>query len=176
MRPAVELRPFGRADFDELIGWVPDARLLLQWAGPAYTFPLTAAQLEANQRQAETDPPGRFLFRAVARRAGQSVGHVEIALPSDRPGCGRLARIMAAPAQRGRGLGLRIVQLACAHAFGHLGLRELSLYVFDFNHPAIACYERAGFAPTGAVKSCPFEGETWRGLEMALPRERWPGR
>lgn len=180
MRSTIELRRFERDDFDELIGWIPDARFLRQWAGPGYTFPLTASQLAANQREAEIEPPARHIFRAVARRTGEALGHVELALPPDRPSggrlCrGRLCRILAAPSHRGHGHGLRIVQLACAFAFEALHLGEIGLHVFDFNTPAIACYEKVGFAPTGAVTAHAFEGETWRSLEMSLPRARWSG-
>jgi hypothetical protein len=36
----LELRPFTEDDCDRLIGWVPDGRFLMLWAGPGYSWPL----------------------------------------------------------------------------------------------------------------------------------------
>jgi RimJ/RimL family protein N-acetyltransferase len=163
---SLELRPFERADFPRLISWVPDARFLLQWAGPGYTFPLDEAQLEANQCQSESDPPARYIFKAVLARSGDAIGHIEL---SPRPSCrGRLGRVLVGEAWRGRGHGLRVVRLACEFGFATLGLREVELGVYEFNTAAIACYESLGFVSHGVESHQPFEGESWPGLRMSL--------
>ena len=41
----IVLLPFETNDVDELIAELTDARFLLQWAGPRYTYPLDGAQL-----------------------------------------------------------------------------------------------------------------------------------
>jgi hypothetical protein len=44
----VKLEPFSREDIADLLGWLEgtDARFLYQFAGPKYSFPLSADQLE----------------------------------------------------------------------------------------------------------------------------------
>ena len=53
----IALRPFARADFARLIAWIPSAEFLLQWAGPAFTFPLDTAQLDAYLAESEGRRP-----------------------------------------------------------------------------------------------------------------------
>jgi RimJ/RimL family protein N-acetyltransferase len=171
-RSSLRLEPFGREDFDRLIGWIPDARLLLQWAGPGYTFPLDAAQLEANQRDAEGEPPRKHLFKAV-RDDGAVAGHIEIALPEATPRNGRLCRVLVSPDWQGRGYGLRLVRLACDVAFDRLDLDGVDLWVFEFNEAAIRTYEHVGFAATDDTKTAEFEGERWPARRMSLTRKSW---
>jgi RimJ/RimL family protein N-acetyltransferase len=49
------------------------------------------------------------------------------------------------PAVLGRGLGTEATRLVLEHAFGRLGLRELTVRVLESNTRAIACYARCGF-------------------------------
>ncbi len=50
------------------------------------------------------------------------------------------------------GLGSQAVRLAVNYAFSELNLRRLQLTVFDYNHRAIAVYERAGFKREGSFR------------------------
>ena len=43
----LELKPFTEDDCERLIGWIPDARFLMLWAGPDYSWPLDRKQLLA---------------------------------------------------------------------------------------------------------------------------------
>jgi len=42
----IKLEPFTQRDFDRLISWVDNAELLMQIAGPGFSFPLTVDQLQ----------------------------------------------------------------------------------------------------------------------------------
>ncbi len=44
----IKLEPFEKEDFDQLISWTDSEKLLIQFAGPDYTFPLTTQQLILN--------------------------------------------------------------------------------------------------------------------------------
>jgi hypothetical protein len=48
--PEIALRPFARADFARLIGWIPSPEFLVQWSGPIFAWPLDEAQSEAEWR------------------------------------------------------------------------------------------------------------------------------
>jgi hypothetical protein len=41
----IELQNFGEEDFDRLISWIKDEDEMIQFAGPAFTYPLTREQL-----------------------------------------------------------------------------------------------------------------------------------
>lgn len=51
----VKLEYFTEEDFQQLIDWIPNAEFSLQWGGPAFTFPLTNAQLKNYLQNANSD-------------------------------------------------------------------------------------------------------------------------
>ena len=156
---------------DPLIASVPDARFLLQWAGPNYQYPLDAAQLKRTLAKAAGEQPSVKVFKAVLGTTSEVVGHIQLMNIDYKRGCCRIGRVMILPGHQGAGLGREMVRLAVWEAFDNLGLVEITLGVFDFNKAAIAAYQRLGFKPnglkTGAVS---FQDELWNLIEMKLTR------
>ena len=164
------LEPFTLADCDRLIGWVPDARFLLQWAGPAYTFPLTREQLARTLAHTQQHPPAHLMFKLVETPGDRVLGHIELMGINPTERRAHIGRVLIDPAVRGHGLGTELMTLLIRHAFGPLGLDTLTLSVFTFNTPAIACYERLGFATVEKLPPRTFENETWDLLRMQLTK------
>ena len=171
--PTIELKPFERTDFDRLIGWIPSADFMLQWSGPQFTYPLTAAQLEEYIYTAEISPPLRYIYKAIDTASGAVVGHIELSMVGS--GSGTVARVLVGdPANRGRGFGRQMVGRAVEIAFGTLKLERLYLSVFEYNRAALACYKRLGFrvdrAPWRTYKVAGRDRVTYR---MCLLRSDW---
>ena len=169
------LRPFERSDFDLLVQWASDARLLMQWAGPIFEFPLDYRQLDAYLAATVGEKPRRVAWKAVDGTRQGVVGHVEIDHIDYERRRGALSRVLiGVPELRGRGLGRELVGEAVRRGFEELDLVEITLSVFDFNSPAIRCYEANGFelfhAREGAVA---IGGERWSALFMRLSRSMW---
>jgi RimJ/RimL family protein N-acetyltransferase len=172
---ALTLRPFERADYAHLIGWVTSPDFLMQWAGPIFTFPLDAAQLDRYKLLATGDPPTRYIFTALAGDA--AVGHIELSQVDRRQSAATLARVLIAPGQRGRGLGQQMVTQALAVGFDTLGLHRIDLNVFDFNHTAIACYTRAGLVREGLLRDARRVGDAWWSVVvMSMLSSEWAAR
>ena len=170
---ALSLQPFERADFDRLISWVESPEFLMQWAGPIFTFPLDAGQLERYKLLATGDPPTRYIYTALA--GVDAVGHIELSQVDRRNSSATLARVLVAPGRRGQGLGGQMVTQALAIGFDTLGLHRLDLNVFDFNHAAIACYTRAGLAREGVLRDARRVGEAWWSVVvMSMLAAEWP--
>ena len=149
----IRLEPFTEADFDRLIGWVPSSAFLLQWAGAAFDYPLTAEQLRRHLAAGAGDPPSQRIYRAVDVATGAVVGHAELGQIDRRHGLGRACRILVgAPEARGRGCGEAIMRALLAVAFDELRLHRVELAVFDFNTAGIACYEKVGFCREGFLR------------------------
>lgn len=167
------LEPFTPADCDRLIGWVPDARFLLQWAGPAYTFPLTREQLARTWELTQRTPPAHLMFKLCETPGGRVLGHIELMGLNPTERRAHIGRVLIDAAARGRGTGTALMTLLIDHAFGPLGLDTLTLGVFTFNTPALACYQRLGFVPL-AEQPPPrtFESETWDILLMQLRKSK----
>jgi RimJ/RimL family protein N-acetyltransferase len=172
----IELVKFESSDCERLIRWVPDARFLLQWAGPEFTWPLDRRQIEANLRQTAGRHPTRYIFKARETASGKVVGHIELARVDYQHKTAHIARVLVGPpALRGKGYGGQLVAAVVDFAFEKLDLETLTLNVFDFNEAALACYRSLGFERDGAAseKSRSWEGQTWRLLLMRLRRHAW---
>jgi RimJ/RimL family protein N-acetyltransferase len=169
------LRPFDRGDFDRLIAWSDSPEFLMQWAGTIFTYPLDAAQLERYRLLATGDPPTRYVYTALLD--GEAIGHIELSAIDRRNGSATLARVLVAPGRRGQGLGERLVTQTLAVGFDELGLHRIDLYVFDFNHAAIACYARAGLVREGLQRDTRRVGDAWWSVVlMSMLDSEWRAR
>ena len=176
----IRLTPFEKRHFDSLIAWVPSARELLEWGGPLFTHPLDLNQLERHWRRQSRGTERRLytVLEDGPQPQGDRelpIGHVELCDIHPINRSARLCRVLVGPREhRGRGWGTAIVRAALAVAFDELRLHRVSLGVFDFNTPAIRCYERAGFRREGLLRDARrFETEYWSLMAMSLLEDEW---
>lgn len=88
----------------------------------------------------------------VAERDGRLVGFTYLGPDDeDEPGTGLLYAIHLEPAERGRGVGRKLMIDALA-AMRARGWRRATLWVLRQNAAARAFYERGGWRPTGAER------------------------
>ena len=169
----LELRRFTEEDCDRLIGWVPDPRFLMLWAGPGYKWPLDREQILKNMERTGGNRPLFHMFKAVERKTGRTVGHIELQRYERRSG--HIARVLIGdPACRGRGYGTDLVSLLIRHAFSDLDFDLLSLNVYYQNTPAVECYRGLGFRRIEFEKGARrFGDESWDLVTMELRREEW---
>ncbi|MFM9848872.1 MAG: GNAT family N-acetyltransferase [Hyphomicrobiaceae bacterium] len=143
--PSIALQPFGRDDFDRLIGWLPSEGALIAWCAAFFRYPLDHAQLERYLASAE-QPNTRVIFTAFENT--NAVGHIEIShiwphLSS------RLSRVIVAPEHRRRGIGEAVVGQALSYSFSEHHVDHIDLGVSASNDAAIACYRKLGFRHVG---------------------------
>ena len=85
-------------------------------------------------------------------------------------------RVLVGPEGRGRGLGTEAVGLATAYGIQRLGMRRITLEVFDFNPRARRVYEKVGYEVTGTRPGAlVFDGVSIGAVDMAVDAEHWPG-
>ena len=167
----IRLETFALGDIDRLLSWVePTEAFLIQWAGTTFTYPLDREQLTAHVEAANSDT---HLLTAVDDATDESVAHLEL-WTNKLHGLGRLSRILISPQHRGRGLCRPITNAALSLAFDHLGLRRVELSVFEFNAPAIRCYEAVGFRREGVKREFAFTSGRYCDLiEMGILKREW---
>ncbi len=86
----------------------------------------------------------------------------------------RMSRVLIADAFRRRGAGSGMVRALLELGFGELELHRIDLFVFDFNLPAIACYEKAGFVREGHIRDARRMGDAyWSLYQMGILRDEW---
>src|SRR5438128_10816759 len=102
----IELQPFTQDDIPTLIGWIDSPEFLLQWGGPAFSYPLDEGQIRRQIDLTAAQEPGMVAYKAVDTDTDQVVGHIEL-LGIDRQNrSAYLARVLVGPLHlRGRGVG-----------------------------------------------------------------------
>jgi len=168
------LRPFIQSDFARLIQWIDSHEALVQWSGPTqFTFPLTDEQLIRYQAESTGVLPSRLVYAATDVR-GDVVGHIELGAIDYVNRTATLCRVLIAPEARGKRCCVGLVRQILRVGFEELKLRRIDLKVFAFNHPAIRCYERAGFVREGVLRKSRMIGEKyWDTVLMGILREEW---
>ena len=175
MSKMIELRAFKKQDCDRLISWIPDARFLMQFAGPQYTFPLDRKQIYNTIKNTEGDFPSLYMFKAVLLPEDKVIGHVELMnIDRDERTTHMGSVLIGDPDYRGKGLGSEMIKRAVDFAFNILGVKEVTLTVYDFNETDISCYRRIGFEDYRFhARGRRFEGEYWDMKIMRLKRDDW---
>lgn len=150
---SIELPAFTHDDMDRLISWIPSSRFLHRWGGSIFTHPLDYEQLRRHLAGAVGESPALLVYKAVSPEYGGPVGHGEIGGIDRENRSGRIGRILVGPPElRGKGVGDQIVRALLCIAFEELSLHRVDVLAFDFNHPAIRCYERIGFRKEGLLR------------------------
>ncbi|GAA3752871.1 MULTISPECIES: GNAT family N-acetyltransferase [Flavobacterium] len=163
----IRLENFEKKDYSELIDSVKNAKALMQFGGPEFTFPLTESQIDKT-----LSDENRVAFRVVNISNGSTIGHCEIYFYD---GFAKLGRILIMDEnQRGKGIGEQMVTLLLQYIFENRKERNIELNVFDFNVGAQKCYEKVGFILNPDKKYLrEVDGETWTALNMVLNLEEW---
>jgi RimJ/RimL family protein N-acetyltransferase len=140
----MELHPFSRNDFKELISWVRTPDELFIWSATTFTFPLDEKQLERHYQDAQGSNP-RLMYTLVEHRTGEHVGHIELTRIDPEKRKTSIAHVLVDPAKRGRGYGEALIQSMLNECFLIMKMSKVDLFVFEFNPVAIHCYQKAGF-------------------------------
>ncbi|MCL6602226.1 MAG: GNAT family N-acetyltransferase [Paenibacillus sp.] len=162
------LEHFERTDFKQLIEWIDSPKFMLQWGGRTFSYPLTEQQLE-NYICSDV-----LIYRVVHEGNGEVIGHINLTVDRINDS-GRLGKVLIGERSlKGYGIGQLMIQKVLNVAFGQLKLHRVSLGVFDFNLPAIHCYEKAGFVKEGLLREArKVDNEFWSLWEMSILQKEW---
>jgi len=160
---------FTDQDYEYLIPWVESRQTLLQWASPSYDYPVTKQQLiEQNQKRGDH----RLIYKGMVD--DETVAHGEIGFIDKVNQSARLCKILISPARRGEGLGTRWIRTLVDIGFVELKLNRIELNVYDYNQPAITCYQKAGFTIEGRIRDAyKVDNSFWSIYRMSILRSEW---
>ena len=164
----ITLEQFNESDFERLINWVDNEEILVQFAGPLFSFPLTIGQLQEYKND-----KNRHLFK-VMEPGKRAIGHAEL-FQSDDEKTVRICRVLIGDkTKRGQGVGQQIINELLKISFVKLDKENVELNVYDWNTNAIKCYEKVGFAvnPNKRFES-EVNGSVWTAINMTIDKEDW---
>ncbi|WP_143384220.1 GNAT family N-acetyltransferase, partial [Francisella tularensis] len=109
-----------------------------QFGGINYQFPLDYLQIKQTM-----DNKSNLLFN-VLDDEDKSIGHCQIIRLDQANKKASIGRLLIYEEYRAKGLGKLMIKKLLEFAKS-IGLKNISLRVFDFNNSAIKCYETIGF-------------------------------
>ncbi len=168
----MELRPFRQADIPPLLTWFQTPAELVQWGGPARTFPLDKAQLLALLAETTGEHPARRIWAGDRHGTLAAVASVV----DGRHGIALLTMVGIAPDARGQGLAAPFIAQILKAVFQDPAIERLELNVYTFNAAAIRLYDALGFVREGVRRSLArVEGERWDAVHYSMLRAEHRG-
>ena len=171
----IRLEYFTRNDFEQLIKWIDNEEILMNWAGGLFSFPLKPKSLEWYIEGVNNmDTSEAFVYKAIEEETGNIVGHISLGGISKKNKAGRITRVLVDPGQQGKGYCRQMVSAILKIGFNELKLHRIALGVYDFNKAAISCYKKAGLVIEGTNRDCLlFKGQWWSLTEMSILEPEW---
>ncbi len=149
----IEIKYFEHSDFKQLINWIDSPEFLLQWGGPGFDHPLNDTQLEKYIENANNENAETMVYKVVDNETNKTIGHISLGKIDRKNKSARVGKVLVGDKNtRGKGIGQQMIKEILKIAFDELHLHRVSLGVFDFNDPAISCYEKAGFIKEGLLR------------------------
>jgi RimJ/RimL family protein N-acetyltransferase len=170
------LEYFDRGDFDQLITWIRDEELLMNWAGSLFSFPLTDKSLEWYIEEVnDIKRSDAFIYKAVDVISDKTVGHISLGAISRKNRSGRISRVLIGDIDdKGKGYCRQMVAAILKIGFEDLKLHRISLGVYDFNKAALKCYQKSGLVVEGINRDVLLYKDRWWSLvEMSILEDEW---
>ena len=175
----VVLRPFRDGDVDRIAEILsdPEVRAL---TGSVETTAEAQERQEVDDRLRDwyatrNDQVDRLDLAIEERSTGLLVGEVvlnEVDLDARTANL----RVLVGPQGRGKGIGTEAVGLVTAYGIERVGLRRITLEVFDHNPRGRRVYDKVGYTATGQrADALVFDGLSIGATDMAVDAATWRG-
>lgn len=175
----VVLRPFRDGDVEVMAEILSDPEVRVLTGSVATTA-------EADEREelddrlrdwyaTRNDQPDRLDLAVEERATGRLVGEV-VLNEVDTEALTANMRVLVGPEGRGKGVGTEAVGLVTAYGLERLGLRRITLEVFDHNPRGRRVYEKVGYVATGQREDAlELDGVVIGATDMAVDADTWKG-
>ncbi|WP_299128819.1 N-acetyltransferase [uncultured Vibrio sp.] len=162
----MEINRFKDSDADEIVTWFTSLEDYVLWGGRTFGWPLEAASIIERSQEPQVELY-TFSTSSTNSNTNELLGFMEFQRMSDSEL--RFCRVAIHPNQRGKGLGQSMIESALEAAKQIPDVTTISLAVFQQNHGAKRCYDKAGFQVVDKEpKFKEFNGNTWPLYQMEL--------
>jgi diamine N-acetyltransferase len=165
----VYLRALTHDDLDRVLAWHNDPELYATLGGH---FRYVSREAETEWFQRITQARDEVNLAICLSEADVHIGNIYLRnIDWVARNC-ELHAFIARAEHRGKGYGSTAVRLVTKHAFEDLGLVRIYLHVLANNSPAVATYEKCGFAKEGRLRRHALKAGTFEDvLVMGICRE-----
>lgn len=164
----LKLRPYKSCDAEIINSWIQDKEVFLKWGGDHFgEFPISARIIDDKYRLDNgdcTESDNFYPWIAFDDENGV-VGHFIMRYLHGDKQLLRFGWVIVDNSIRGKGYGIRMLQIGLKYAFEILGVDKVTIGVFENNELAHNCYLNVGFKDRETVK-----GEPWNIIEMEISK------
>src|SRR5512133_260430 len=128
---SIELHPFSRSDFKELISWIRTPDELFIWSATTFTFPLDENQLEKHYQEAQ-ESNTRFMYTVIDSATEEHIGHIELTRIDREKEKASIAYVLVNSERRGLGYGKAVMQSILNECFARMKILKVDLFVFEY--------------------------------------------
>lgn len=150
------LSPVNPEDVETYTRWINDLSVTVRLGSSREVFGLQREQglLEDMVKEGQN-------FAIVRMNEDQLLGNCSLFAMDPIRRVAEVGIFLGDEEQRGQGYGTEALQLICEYGFKILNLNNIMLRVFEFNQPAIRCYEKAGFRVFGRRSQSYYMNDTY---------------
>lgn len=159
-----ELKVFDISDIPQFLEDLSDIddKFLLQMAGSGYSLPLTTDQIV---RDILSDD--HLIFKFVDDEENRVIGYCQLTKIEWKLNTASIGRVVIKNDFRNQGYSSKMLNGLMDYARHELNIKTLYLRVFDFNIPALKCYNKLGFNEANSEKIYYTQvDETWNCITM----------
>lgn len=171
----ITLQPFTQKDFTQLIDWIYNEDVLINWSGSLFTFPLTNDSLNWYIENTNViNQSDAFVYKVMDENS-QAIGHISLGGLSWKNKSARISRVLIGNANaKGKGYCQKMMHAILSIAFDELKLHRVALGVYATNTAAINCYKKSGFSVEGMHKDVLYYNNQYHSMyEMAILENEW---
>ena len=166
----VRLRAFDNGDLMHFLSYDNDYQVM-RGASGAILYPSTVDDEARAMSQSTSYTSGEYQFAVETLKGRQLIGKCGFTKVNWKNRVAELAILIGEKDCRGKGYGADAIRTLCTFGFMEMNLHKIKAVVFDFNEPALRCYEKCGFVREGVLKQEIFrEGAYHDVVSMALFR------
>ncbi len=172
----IKLEYFVKSDCAQLINWIKDEELLINWSGTLFHFPLTEESMNWYIEDInDLNTSSALVYKVKDTETNTVIGHISLGNISRKNQSARITRVLIGDEEnKGKGFCKKMIQAILKIGFEDLHLHRISLGVYDFNASAIKCYQKAGLMIEGNTRECLLVKDKWWSLiEMSILENEW---
>ena len=147
----VRLRGYERSDLDAVMKWINDEEVT-DFLGSGLTYPVSSIAeekfIEAAAKSSDTEKT--FVIETIAER--KYIGAITFHAINWQNRSAGLGIVIGDKSFWGLGYGTDAMRVMMRLGFDKMNLHRLWLHVFEYNHRAIASYEKCGFKREGVFR------------------------
>ncbi|WP_028562551.1 GNAT family N-acetyltransferase [Paenibacillus pinihumi] len=169
----IRLREYRREDLLPMREWVNDP-VITESLSDTFLYPQTIQDTEAFIEGAMEGAGGHRGFIIAHRHTEDYIGQIDLFEIDWKNRVAELGLVIGSQVNQGRGYGTEAIRLLQRFVFQSLNLNRLQLEVYDYNRPALRCYEKCGFIEEGRLRQRQFRNGGYCDLIlMAILREEY---